>query len=316
LAMNDMAEVRKGIDAGLAQARTADLLLQDGIWKLRSGGNSSEARTSLEEALKIDPSDVRALSALQQSYEVQKQTAQAVEKIKEYAAREPRSARVQQFLGTLLLSRGDRAGARAAFQAAKTAAPHSAEVDLSLVQLDILDGKLDDAQQQLQGILSVDGSNTAARLWLSNLEIQKGKKQIALEQLRAAAAANPDNPQALNNLAYALAEESGQTTEALKYAQKAKELAPETPEYADTLGWIFYRQGLYPSAIREFEHATAKRSDPVWNYHLAMAYAKAGYENRARAVLEIALKQNPTLPEAALARQTVGTASPNIGKGR
>ncbi len=38
-AEGDMAEMRKGIDAGLAQVRSPDLLLQDGIWKLRSGRN-------------------------------------------------------------------------------------------------------------------------------------------------------------------------------------------------------------------------------------------------------------------------------------
>src|SRR5580700_5565781 len=99
--------------------------------------------------------------------------------------------------------------------------------------------------------------------------------------------------------------------EALKYAQRAKELSPETPEYADTLGWIFYHQGLYPSAVREFESATAKRPDPTWKYHLAMAYAKAGDGNRARAVLEAALKQNPKLPEAKLAQQVVGMPASN-----
>ena len=50
-AMGDVAEMRKGIDAGLALQRSTDLLLQDGIWKLRSG-NPSGARASLEEALK------------------------------------------------------------------------------------------------------------------------------------------------------------------------------------------------------------------------------------------------------------------------
>ena len=318
-AIGDMAEMRKGIDAGLAQTRSADLLLQDGIWKLRSGGNPSGARTSLEEALKVDPRDVRALSALQQSYELQKQTAQAVEKVKEYAAREPRSAPVQEFLGNLLVSRGDPVSARAAFEAAKSADPRSVEAELSLVQVDVLEAKLDDAQRRLKAILSTDATNTTAHQWLANLEIQrsdKGDKKAALEHLRSVVAANPDNPLALNNLAYLLAEEGGQMMEALKYAQRAKELAPETPDFSDTLGWIFYRQGLYPSAIREFESATAKRADPIWKYHLAMAYAKAGDGNRARAVFETAFKLNPKLPEAKLAQEIVGALPPNGGSGR
>src|SRR5258708_28363426 len=139
---------------------------------------------------------------------------------------------------------------------------------------------------------------------------------MALEHLRAVVALSPDSPVALNNLAYMLAEDGGQIMEALKYAQRAKELAPEAPEYADTLGWIFYHQGLYPSAIRELESATAKRPDPTWQYHLAMAYAKAGDGNRARSVFATAFKQDSKLPEAKLAQQIVGALPPNGGNGR
>ena len=308
-ALGDMAQMRKGIDGGLAEVRSPDLLLQDALWKLRSGRNPSEARTSLEEALKIDPTDIRALSALEQSYELQKQTAQALEKVKEFAAQEPKSAPVQQFLGTLLFARGDRTGARKAFEAAKQDDPHSVQVDFSLIQADVADGKLNDAQQKLQAVLSSEPTNAKAHLWMSNLAITNGDRQNALAQLRMVIASSPDTPQALNNLAYLLAEDSNQRTEALKYAQKAKELAPDMPAYSDTLGWILYQQGLYTAAIREFESATAKGPDATWEYHLAMAYAKAGDSKRAHTVLETALKQNPKLPEARIAQQVVGTVS-------
>ncbi len=95
-AIGDMPAMRKGIDRGLSLGRSTEFLLQDGIWKLRSG-NTSGARNSIEEALKLNPTDVRALTALKQSYDMQKQTAMAVEKVKEYAAKEPRSAPVPGF---------------------------------------------------------------------------------------------------------------------------------------------------------------------------------------------------------------------------
>lgn len=303
-AMGDMAKMRQGIDAGLALDRSTDLLLQDGMCKLRSG-NASEARRSLEEALKISPTDVRALAALKESYEVQKQTAEALTKVKEYASREPSSAPVQHFLGTILLARGDNAGARTAFQAAKAADPGLAQIDLSLIQVDILDGKLENAQRQLQAVVSANPDNVVAHLWLGNLEISRGDNKGAEEQFRKVVAADPENPQALNNLAYLLAEGDVQSTEALKYAQKAIEISPNVAAYSDTLGWILYHRALYPSAVRELERATAQQADPTWEYHLAMAYAKAGDRDRARAVLDTALRQNPTLPEAKLAQQVV-----------
>ena len=43
----------------------------------------------------------------------------------------------------------------------------------------------------------------------------------------------------------------------------------------------------------------------IWKFHLAMAYTKAGYPARGKALLEDALKLNPNLPEAKAAQQVV-----------
>ena len=311
-AKGDMAQFRRGIDQGLSREKSTEFLLQDGMWKLHSG-NAAGARKSLEEALKIDPRDVRALSALHESYQMQKQTAMAVEKIKEYAAQEPKSAPVQEFLGTILLARGNTTGARSAFEAAKAADTDSRKDGLSLIQVDLVEGKLDHAQRQLQTFVSNNPGDVTAHLWLANVEVTKGNYKTAVEQYRAVVAAEPDNAEALNNLAYGLAEYGGNPNEALKFAQKAKEIAPNSPEYSDTLGWILYRQGLYPSAVREIERATAKGGNAVWEYHLAMAYAKAGEDCRASAVLQSALKRNPRLPEAKLAHEVVEGVSLKSG---
>ncbi len=66
-------------------------------------------------------------------------------KMQEYVARQPKSAPMQEFLGTVLLANGDRAGARAAFVAAKAADPHFTKADLALVQLDASERNWDGA---------------------------------------------------------------------------------------------------------------------------------------------------------------------------
>ena len=117
------------------------------------------------------------------------------------------------------------------------------------------------------------------------------------------------NPLALNGLAYLLTE-SGQPDEAIRYAQKAKEVAPGSAAVDDTLGWTYFRKGMYAMAVTHLESATAKEGTALRRYHLAMAYLKAGDPKRGRQTFEAALKMDPKLPEAQIARQAF-EASPN-----
>jgi tetratricopeptide (TPR) repeat protein len=305
--VGDLAAMRKGIDQGLSQEKSTDLLIQDGLWKMRAG-DPSAARTALEEALKIDPSNLRALRELNQTYIEQKNTPMALQKVKEFAAKQPNSAPVQDFLGLMLLGNGDSKQARAAFMKAKTADPQFSKADLSLVQVDAVEGRFEDARKRLVDLLAHDQNNTMARRWLGNLEEVKADHSAAIEQFRKVVAANPSDPQASNNLAYLLAEYGNQRDEALKYAQKAVELAPERPAYCDTLGWVLYKKGLYASAIPYLERASAHPENVVWKYHLAMAYAKAGDSKRGHSTLEMALKLNPRPPEAKAAQEVVGAS--------
>jgi cellulose synthase operon protein C len=303
----DMVGMRKGIDQGLAASKSTEFLLQDGLWKLRSG-NAAGARTALEAALNLNPGDIRALGALQQTMTTQKQSAAALQEIKQYAARQPKSAPVQEFLGVMLATQGNQAEARRAFLAARTADPQSVLADLSLTQLDVAGHKADDAAHRLQNLIASHGENTTARLWLGILEDARGDHSAAVESFRKVVLADPDNAQALNNLAYLLANFGNQPTEALKYAEKAQQLAPDNPEYADTLGWVLYHEGLYSAALQQLERTNSSNGPAIWKYHLAMAYAKTGDFKRGRAIFDAALKGNPNTPEAKAAKELLEPA--------
>jgi tetratricopeptide (TPR) repeat protein len=308
-AVGNLPEMRKGIDAGLARERSLELLVQDGMWKLASN-NAAGARVALEEALNINPGDIRALNALKQVFVMQRQPGMAVQKAKEYAAKQPNSAPVQEFLGYLLWASGDRSAARAAFTTAKSVNPKFERADLALVQLDAMDSKWGDAATKLSALVAENPQNVTARLWLGNIENLRGNTSAALEQFRKVVEASPGNPQALNNYAYLLAEQANKYDEALTYAQKAQELAPDNAQYADTLGWILYRKGLYPSAVRQLQRATNfAKQDPVLKYHLAMAYAKSGDTKRSRATYEEAVKLNANVPEAKAAKELLGVTN-------
>jgi hypothetical protein len=56
----------------------------------------------------------------------------------------------------------------------------------------------------------------------------------------------------------------------------ALEIAPQDPAVQDTLGWIYYRRGLYPAAAQYLQAAVAKVPNPARQFHLALSYIKAG----------------------------------------
>lgn len=303
--LNDMPSMRKGIDAAMASGG-AEVLLQDGLWNLRQGKYAA-ARASLEKASNLDPNDLRALQAVTASYKAERNNASAIQYVKQFAAKQPNSAQVQDFLGVMLAVSGDKSGAREAFGKAKAADPKLVNADFTLAQIDMTEGKLDDAQRRVQTVLSADSANTTARLWMANLDFMKGDRKDALAQFQQVVAADPNNAQALNNYAYLLSESDDKLSDALKYAQRAKELKPSDRDYSDTLGWILYRKGLYANAVTQLETA-ASGSDAVPKYHLAMAYVKAGNMTRGREEMQAALKINSRVPEAKMAQELLGQA--------
>jgi tetratricopeptide (TPR) repeat protein len=275
--------------------------LQDAALKLDQKDYTG-TRVAAEKVLAQSPDDVRALSLLLRSYIAQNQTPTALAKAREYAQRRPASAPVQQYVGQLLLAAGDRPGARKAFEAAKGVNPGLLSAELLLAQMDNMEGKRNEARKRLQGALASQPSNIPGRLLLAEVELADGKPAQAMEQYRKVVEIDSKNAYALNGLAYLLAD-SKRPDEALKYAQQAKELDPENAAVDDTLGWTYYQKGMYAMAVTHLERATARAGIAVHKYHLAMAYLKAGDPSRGRQNLEAALKMDPNLPEAQMARQ-------------
>ena len=303
-----LAEARQGVDRGLAVSRTPDLLIQDGLLKI-DARQYGEARRSLHEALTKAPEDVRALRVLTETYLAEKQPRAAVEDVRAHAIKYPKSAPVQYFLGNLLLETGAQAQARQALAAAKAANPGYAPADLALARIDLAQANWGDGRRRLDSILATDKENWLARQWLGMVEMSAGNMPAAIANFRKVVESQPNNALALNNLAYLLVEQGNTTEEPLKYAQKAKELNPVNPEFDDTLGWVLYRRGLYDVAVRHLELAVSKQATALRQYHLAMAYCKAGKVDRSRVALNTALRMNPNLPEAKAAQQMLAVAA-------
>jgi Tfp pilus assembly protein PilF len=180
---------------------------------------------------------------------------------------------------------------------------------IQLAELDIADGNLGSAMQVLGAAASTPNGRGPAELILGMLAENRENPSVAIAHYRKVLEVDPNNVLALNNLSYHLANDTDQLGEALKYAQQAQERAPDTAFVSDTAGWVFYRNGLFPTAVKLLERSVSKEPTAQRKYHLAMAYFKAGDPARAEKMLEQAYKMDPKLPEAAAAQQLISPAA-------
>jgi tetratricopeptide (TPR) repeat protein len=313
MALKEFVAARRAVDEGLKRARASALLLQDGLLRLQANDNAG-ARRSLEEVLKQNPEDVRALDALALSFATQKQPGVAVQKVKEHASQHPKSAALQMALGRWLVRTGNRAEARKAFQAAEAAAPNWPIPMLALAELDIGENKLAEARQTLAKHAASEAGNPHAQMLLAMAEHKAGNLEAAIQQYRKVVELDPRNLAAMNNLAYLLADVGNQPDEALKYAQQVKELAPKSVFVDDTIGWAYFRKGIYSTAITYLEAAVKQDGTAIRRYHLAMAYMKAARVREGETMLESALAIDPNLPEARAAKQLLAEVGQDKGQ--
>ena len=121
---------------------------------------------------------------------------------------------------------------------------------------------------------------------------------LAISHLKAAA----QNPRfasiAYNDLAWVIATEQRQPTEAIPYALQAVAKNPESASIQDTLGWIYLLNNQPSDALPHLEKAAALNPrNPVIRYHLGVAYAKTGKSHQAVNELRQALALGRGLPQ-------------------
>jgi tetratricopeptide (TPR) repeat protein len=96
----------------------------------------------------------------------------------------------------------------------------------------------------------------------------------------------------------------------LGYAQTAREVMPDDPNIADTLGWIYYQKKNYPQAANLLKEAAEKMSDnPMVLYHYGMAQYKNGNKSEAKGALEKSLALGANHPGATEAKATLAALS-------
>ena len=117
-------------------------------------------------------------------------------------------------------------------------------------------------------------------------------------------AVNPKFPVVLNNLAYLYSECFNQLDKARELAQRGRELAPQDPRLADTLGWILSKQRQYPWALTLLQESAEKLpTEAEVQFHLGVTHYMMGEEAPARLALQRALQITKDFPGSEEARR-------------
>jgi tetratricopeptide (TPR) repeat protein len=132
----------------------------------------------------------------------------------------------------------------------------------------------------------------------ANELLKDGKVDEAVQMLREAARANPDNEDVHYNLGLALARQ-GKTEDAMKEYQEALRIFPNYVEAHNNLGNALMRIGRTEEAIPQFEQAVKIMPEyAAAHNNLGTALQKAGRSEEAFAQFEQAVKYNPNYWEA------------------
>ncbi|MGM0599737.1 MAG: tetratricopeptide repeat protein [Candidatus Rifleibacteriota bacterium] len=106
------------------------------------------------------------------------------------------------------------------------------------------------AEIELKKSLSMRDDIYTPHYHIATLYYATGRLQEAEKHYRKSLEFKPQSAEALNNLAYLLAERNKKIDEALGMSKTAVKLEPSNASYLDTLGWLYYRQNKLDQALK------------------------------------------------------------------
>ena len=136
--------------------------------------------------------------------------------------------------------------------------------------------RIDEARAEFEGIAKRDPSAVMARTMVGMLLDQQCARGSE-ESLRCGGHRS-ERSDSRQQPAFIYAEQGINLDEALQLATAAKQRLPNDANVDDTIGWIYYKKGLFDLAIKPFEarHFEVVPDNPEVLFHLGLAHAQLG----------------------------------------
>lgn len=260
-----------------------------------------EAWQQLDRALALDPTSFQALTALINLGAVTGRIGEVRGRVEQLAREQANNAPVQFLLGQSYRSGSqqeppDPQRAEAALRRAVELDPDFVPAYTALAEVYFGTQQPDRAIGEYKKITERRPDDFVAFRNIGLIEAGRGQLDAAAEYYRRVLSIRSDEPVASNNLASLYADHGkGNPEEAIRLAQDVVRRYPNEPGFADTLGWVYYRRGLYRDSVEQLKRAVegaAKRGgdNSLYRWHLGAALAKNGDKPAARRELQKALE--------------------------
>ncbi len=263
------------------------------------------ARSSLNQADELQPQWLPVVGTLAYLDMHQGNGQAALARLQALLAQRPDDPGVLELVGDVDMNLRQPAAAEAAYAKAQQLRP-SARLAANLYRVRLM-AHSSEPQQPLEQWLAREPQSWPIRDLLGEYYLGAGKSpRRAAQELKAVIAQEPKDIVALNNLAWALNQvgDSG----AVAIAQRAYQLAPNSPDVDDTLGWVLTHNGQAANAVDYLRRAAKlDPSDANVEYHLAYALVKTGHAAEAREILTRILSNGQPFDSRSEAQQLMSS---------
>ncbi|MDH7502122.1 MAG: tetratricopeptide repeat protein, partial [Verrucomicrobiota bacterium] len=258
---------------------------------LRSQGKTQEARQAFEKAASFAPDDLVLLEQLVDLDLSERKYDSALKRVTEAINKDPKAAGPQLILAVVHLAQGMTNQAESVLRKVIELDTNARPAHLMLAQIALQSNRRDQALQQLETLLAKNPKDVTALLQVAAIHESSGDYRAAASWYEKVLAVSTNSPVAMNNLAYLYSERLGQLDKAQELAQRARDLRPNDPSVADTLGWILFKRGDYGKALELIKESAEKlSSEPEIQYHLGAVHYCLGEEDMARLALQLAVE--------------------------
>jgi len=176
--------------------------------------------------------------------------------------------------------------------------PKSSDLYVRLGEAKVAGGDSKGGVEAFKKAKEIDPADAVPSLSLALLYDSQGRHEEARKSYEDALKIRPDDPTALNNLAYLKADDGVDLDQALAFAQRAQDKLPKDLNVRDTVALIYIKKNLTDDSLRMLRELVSQKPDsPTFHLHLAMALYQKGDRPTAKKELEAALRNKPSEKE-------------------